>query len=159
MSEVMIALLIIVLGASALASTIATNRRQSASHLRLSVASRLAAELSDWARQGGLQALGPDTATLFGPLGEDEAPDCFAAPCDAADAARFYLHHWQRRLLLEVRGARIVLCDEVAPIGESSPVWSCNAGSAGRKARVIKIGWPEGNDRNPFPPRLILAIA
>ena len=82
--EVTIALLLVSLGASALISNVGSGRLQEVNNARFSAAFRLAAELSDWARLGGLNALAPGPQNPFDLL-EDAGlvPACFSSPCDA----------------------------------------------------------------------------
>jgi len=59
------ALLLVTLSASALISTMVTTRIQMASNARFSAAFRLAVELSDWVRQGGMKVLASGTVDPF----------------------------------------------------------------------------------------------
>ncbi len=157
--EVMIALLLVSLSASALISTMVTTRMQTASNTRFSASFRLAAELSDWVRQGGLKVLASDTENPFDLIDAVvSVPACFSEPCHAEAAALFYLHHWRRRLFLKVPNARVVVCEEDASINSASHRWSCGSSDSSFKARVIKIGWPQGGDNSQFPPRVVLAL-
>lgn len=157
--EVMIALLLVSLSASALISTMVMTRMQTASNTRLLASFRLAAELSDWVRQGGLTVLASDTANPFDLIDEaGSVPACFSEPCPAEAAALFYLHHWRRRLFLKVPNARIVVCEDDTSISLVSRHWSCDSGDSSFKARVIKIGWPQGEDDSQSPPRVVLAL-
>ena len=157
--EVMIALLLVSLSASALISTMVTTRIQTASNTRFSASFRLAAELSDWVRQGGLKVLASDAANPFDLIDEaGSVPACFSEPCHAEAAALFYLHHWRWRLFLKVPNARLVVCEDNALISSASPQWSCNSSDSSFKARVIKIGWPQAGDDSQFPPRVVLAL-
>jgi len=157
--EVMIALLLVSLSASALISTMVKTRMQTASNTRFSASFRLAAELSDWVRQGGLKVLASDTENPFDLIDAVvSVPACFSESCHAEAAALFYLHHWRRRLFLKVPNARVVVCEEDASISSASHHWSCGSGDSSFKARVIKIGWPQGGDNSQFPPRVVLAL-
>jgi prepilin-type N-terminal cleavage/methylation domain-containing protein len=157
--EVMISLLLVSLGASALISNMAASRMQEANTARFSTAFRLAFELSDWVRQGGLSVF---ASGVQNPLELVEAagsvPVCFSASCDAKAAALFYLQNWRRRLLLKVPNARMVICNDSNLISPASPQWSCDSHDSSFKTRVIKIGWPQGRDGKEFPPRLVLAL-
>lgn len=157
--EVMIALLLVSLSASALISTMVTTRMQTASNTRFSTSFRLAAELSDWVRQGGLKVLPSDTENPFDLIdATSSVPACFSESCHAEAAALFYLHHWRRRLFLKVPNARLVVCGENALISSASHQWPCNSSDSSFKAHVIKIGWPQGGDENQFPPRIVLTL-
>lgn len=157
--EVVIALLLVSLSASALISTMVATRMQMASNARFSAAFRLAVELSEWVRQGGIKVLASGTVDPFDLLGQTgSVPACFGEPCHAEAAALFYLHHWRRRLFLKVPNARIVVCEDNTSIGLASHHWSCDSGDSSFKARVIKIGWPQGRDESQFPPRVVLAL-
>ncbi len=161
MTEVMVALLLVMLGASAMISTMAATRSRASSTAKFSAASRLAAELSDWTRQGGLRALSVVTENPFDLVDvSDTALNCFSNSCNAEDAALFYLYHWRRRLLLEVRDARIVVCAGTPATRADDYAWECEQDEPDRNARVIKIGWPQGGRPgvHEFPPRLILAL-
>lgn len=158
----MISLLLIMLAASALMSTMSANRMRALNNVRLSSAYRLATELSDWVRQGGLRTLA-DKENLFEMIENGAAaPVCFSQPCSTEDAAWFYLHHWRHRLLREIPGARIVLCSEVPQTDAAASDWPCQDATASSQSRVIKIGWVEGsrNSRHrELLPRVILALA
>lgn len=157
--EVMIALLLVSLSASALISTMTKSRLQAASNAHLSVAFRLAVELSDWVRQGGMKVLASDTENPFDLIDQaDSVSACFSDPCHAQAAALFYLHHWRRRLLLKVPYARMVVCQDNTLIGQASDHWSCNSSDSSATTRVIKIGWPQDGDGNEFPPRFMLTL-
>ena len=92
--EVMIALLLVSLSASALISTMTKTRLQAASNAHLSVAFRLAVELSDWVWQGGMKVLASDTENPFDLIDQaDFVSACFSDPCHSQAAAIFYLHH------------------------------------------------------------------
>lgn len=157
--EVMIALLLVSLSASALISTMMSNRIQMASNARFLTAFRLAVELSDWVRQGGIKVLASDTKNPFDLLSQtDSVLACFSEPCRAEAAALFYLHDWRRRLLLKVPNARIMVCEDDTSVSSASHRWSCGGGDSTFKVRVIKIGWPRGGDVTEFPPRFVLAL-
>jgi type II secretory pathway pseudopilin PulG len=157
--EAMIALLLVSLSASVLISTAVTTRTQMASNARLSAVFRLAVELSDWVRQGGMKALASDTINPFALLDQQSTvASCFGSPCHAQAAALFYLQSWRRRLFLKVPNARIVVCQDNVSISPSSHHWSCDSGNSSFKVQVIKIGWPQGGDGEKFPPRVVLAL-
>ncbi len=157
--EVMISLLLVSLAASALISNMASSRMQEASNARFSTAFRLAAELSDWARQGGLSVFAPAMQNPFELVdAAGSVPVCFSASCDAKAAALFYLQNWRRRLLLKVPNARMMICNDSALVTPVSPQWSCDSHASSFQTRVIKIGWPQGRDGKEFPPRLVLAL-
>ncbi len=153
------ALLLVTLSASALISTMVTTRIQMASNARFSAAFRLAVELSDWVRQGGMKVLASGTVDPFDLVDQmGSVPACFGAPCHAEAAALFYLHHWRRRLFLKVPNARIVVCEDDISIDSASRQWSCGGGDLSFKARVIKVGWPQAGDIGEFAPRFVLAL-
>lgn len=153
------ALLLVSLSASALISTMVTTRIQMASNARFLAAFRLAVELSDWVRQGGMKVLASGTVNPFDLVGQvDSVPACFDEPCHAEAAALFYLHHWRHRVFLKVPNARIVVCEDNISISPAPHHWSCDGGDSSFKARVIKIGWPQGGNISEFPPRLVLAL-
>jgi prepilin-type N-terminal cleavage/methylation domain-containing protein len=157
--EVMIALLLVSLGASVLISAMMTTRTQMAGNARVLAAFRLAVEFSDWVRQGGMKALASDTENPFDLVSQTDAVlACFGQPCSAEAAALFYLHNWRRRLFLKVPNARIVVCEEDTSVSSTSHHWSCGGGDSSFKARVIKIGWPQGGDISDFPPRFVLVL-
>ena len=159
--EVMVALLLVMLGASTLISTMAAASSRAASNLKFSVAFRLATELSDWTRQGGLRALAADTENPFDLLVASHSElNCFSHSCNAEDAALFYLYQWRRRLLLEVHDARVVICQGVPAARADQYQWECEEAESGSHSRVIKIGWGQGSQPgvHDFPPRLILAL-
>lgn len=158
--EVMIALLLVSLSASALISTMVTTRIQTASNANFSTAFRLSVELSDWVRQGGLKGLASDAVNPFDLIDQvDSVSACFDEPCHAEAAALFYLYDWRRRLALRVPNARVVVCQDNVLISPSSHNWSCGSGDSSVKARVIKIGWPQGSDGSKFPPRFVIALS
>lgn len=157
----MVALLLLMLGASAMISTMAATRSRASSTAKLSAASRLAAELTDWTRQGGLRALATETENPFDLVDASERElNCFSNPCNAEDAALFYLYHWRRRLLLEVRDARIVVCRDRPATRAEEYVWECDAAEHSVTRRVIKIGWAQVGRAglHGFPPRLVVAL-
>ena len=157
--EVMISLLLVSVAANALISSMASSRMQEVSNARFAAAFRLAAELSDWARQGGLSVFASGVQNPFDRIeGSASVPACFSKSCDAQAAALFYLHHWRRRLLLKVPNARVVVCQDNSLIGSAPHHWHCNSNASSLKAQVIKIGWPQGRYDKEFPPRLVLAI-
>jgi type II secretory pathway pseudopilin PulG len=159
--EVMVALLLVMLGASTLISTMAAARSRAASNLKFSVAFRLATELSDWTRQGGLRALAADTENPFDLLVASHSElNCFSNPCRAEEASIFYLYHWRRRLLLQVHDARVVICQGLPAARADQYKWECEEAESGSHSRVIKIGWGQGSQSgvHDFPPRLILAL-
>ena len=158
--EVMIALLLVSLSASALTSTMVTTRMQTASNSNFSTAFRLAVELSDWVRQGGLNGLASETVNPFELIDQtDSVSACFSEPCHAEAAALFYLYDWRRRLSLKVPNARIVVCQGNALNSPISHQWLCDSSDSSVKTRMIKIGWPRGSDGNKFPPRFVLALS
>ena len=157
----MIALLLVMLGGSAMISTMAATRVRATSTAKFSAAFRLAAELSDWTRQGGLRTLVPVTENLFDLVDASATElNCFSSSCTADDAALFYLYHWRRRLLLEVRDARVVVCRDVPATRADQYAWACEEDESNSKSHVIKIGWAQGSRSgvDGFPPRLILAL-
>ena len=157
----MIALLLVMLGSSAIVTTMAESRVRATSTVKFSTAFRLAAELSDWARQGGLRALDPATENPFDLVDALDAElNCFSNSCTAEDAALFYLYHWRRRLLLEVRDARVVICRDLLATRADQYAWDCEEDESNSKSRVIKIGWVQGSrpGLDEFPPRLVLAL-
>ena len=157
--EVTIALLLVSLGASALISNVGSGRLQEVNNARFSAAFRLAAELSDWARLGGLNALAPGPQNPFDLLANaGPVPACFSSPCDARLAALFYLRNWRRRLLLKVPSVRIMICRDSGLINPASYKWACDAGTSANSLRLLKIGWPQSGDGKEFPPRLVLAL-
>ncbi len=157
--EVMIALLLVSLSASALVSTMMATRIQMASNARFLAAFRLAVEFSDWVRQGGIKVLASDAQNPFDLLSQTDAVlACFSEPCTADAAALFYLHDWRRRLLLKVPNARIVVCEDDTSISSASHRWTCGGGDSSFKVRVMKIGWPRSGDISEFPPRFVLAL-
>jgi prepilin-type N-terminal cleavage/methylation domain-containing protein len=158
--EVMIALLLVSLSASALISTMVTTRMQTASNSNFSTAFRLAVELSDWVRQGGLNGLSSETVNPFELIDQtDSVSACFSEPCHAEAAALFYLHDWRRRLSLKVPNARVVVCQDIVLNSPASHNWPCDSGDSSVKTRVIKIGWPQGSDSSKFPPRFVIALS
>ena len=158
--EVMIALLLVSLSASALISTMVTTRVQTVSNANFSTAFRLSVELSDWVRQGGLKVLASDPGNPFDLIDqEDSVSACFVEPCHAEAAALFYLHNWRRRLSLRVPNARVVVCQDIVLISPASYNWLCDSSDSPFKTRVIKIGWPQGSDGSKFPPRFVLALS
>jgi prepilin-type N-terminal cleavage/methylation domain-containing protein len=158
--EVMIALLLVSLSASALISTMVTTRMQTASNSNFSTAFRLAVELSDWVRQGGLNGLSSETVNPFELIDQtDSVSACFSEPCHAEAAALFYLHDWRRRLSLKVPNARVVVCQDIVLNSRVSHNWPCDSGDSSVKTRVIKIGWPQGSDSSKFPPRFVIALS
>ena len=158
--EVMIALLLVSLSAGALISTTVATRMQAESQVRFSAALRLAVELSDWVRQGGMRVL--DSA-LVNPMdlieGVSSVTACFSEPCQAETAAIFYLHHWRSRLFLKVPNARILVCQDNTSISAAPYDWSCDSDGSDHKARVIKIGWPQRGDASDFPPQLVIGLS
>lgn len=157
--EAMIALLLVSLSASALISTVVTTRIQMATNARFSAAFRLAVELSDWVRQGGMKALASDTDDPFDLLDQQSTiASCFSTHCHAKAAAFFYLHGWRRRLYLKVPNARFVVCRDNVLISPSSPHWSCDSGNPSANVHVIKIGWSQIGDSRKSPPRVVLAL-
>lgn len=159
--EVMVALLLVMLGASTLISTMAAARSRAASNIKFSVAFRLATELSEWTRQGGLRALAAETENSFDLLIASHSElNCFSKPCNAEEASIFYLYHWRRRLLLEVHDARVVICQGLPAARANQYKWECEEVESGSHSRVIKIGWGQGSRPgvHNFPPRLILAL-
>lgn len=160
--EVMVAMLLVMLSASALISTMAATRMKATSNAKFSAASRLAIELSNWVRQGGMQALHIRTENPFDHVDTTATvPSCFSDPCSAEDAAIFYLHHWRRRLLLDVPDARIAVCPGVPTTSATASGWSCEEADVDTRSRFIKIGWTQGGklSGSRFPPCLILALA
>lgn len=155
--EVLVALSIVVLGAAALISNNFSARARAIDNVRFLSASRLAAELSDWGRQGGLkrwsdQAINP--LERFDVNGD--APVCFSDPCDAEQAAHFYLRQWRQRLDREVPRARVVVCGQ--PVAAASTDWSCGDNGTDQTMQVIKIGWPSQADPLIRSPRLVFAL-
>jgi type IV pilus assembly protein PilV len=160
LTEVMIALLLVSLSASALISTMVATRIQIASNANFSTAFRLSVELSDWVRQGGLKGLASDAVNPFDLIDQaGSVSACFVEPCHAEAAALFYLYDWRRRLSLRVPNARVVVCQDIALISPASHNWSCDNSDSSVKARVIKIGWPQGSDGRKFPPRFVIALS
>jgi prepilin-type N-terminal cleavage/methylation domain-containing protein len=158
--EVMIALLLVSLSASALISTMVTTRIQTASNANFSTAFRLSVELSDWVRQGGLKVFASDTVNPFDLIDQaDSVSACFDEPCHAEAAALFYLYDWRRRLSLRVPNARVVVCQDILLISTASHHWLCDSSDSSVKTRVIKIGWPQGSDGRKFPPRFVIALS
>lgn len=159
--EVMLALMLIMLAASAMSSTMVAARIRAHNQIALSAAVRLALELSDWNRQGGMRALPADTQNPFDLVdASDAVQDCFSKACTAEDAALFYLHHWRRRLLLEVRDARVLVCRGIPAPRIADEVWVCDDTDPGQRSRVIKIGWAQNGGVSGLAsaPRLVLAL-
>jgi hypothetical protein len=90
---------------------------------------------------------------------EDSVAACFSEPCHAEAAALFYLYDWRRRLSLGVPNARVVVCQDIVLISAPSHHWLCDSSDSSVKARVIKIGWPQGSDGKKFPPRFVIALS
>ena len=76
----------------------------------------------------------------------------------SALAAEFYLWHWQRRLLSDLPGARVVLCRD----GKAwdSPVfqWSCPSVEDESSPWVLKLGWPDRRGAVNFYPSIVLNV-
>ncbi len=111
MVEVVITLLLIVTAAGGLVRA-SMHVRSTASQATVQQAAwRLASELAEWLRLRGDHPLGTlpeDPASLLvTPAG---AGDCYRRACAAAEAARFFLHDWYRRLRARLPGFRLMVC-------------------------------------------------
>lgn len=153
--EVLVAFSLVLLGAAAMMTTAVTTRAKSIDNAQFLSASRLAAELSDWSRQGGLKVF---TDRMINPFDDIDTDDtlrrCFSEICNAEQAARFYLHQWRQRLAGAVRDVRLVVCSQSVPASAADEGWSCEDNHGDKKARVLKIGWPAQGDPRARLPRL-----
>ncbi len=137
--EVMVTLLLIVTAAAGLVRSCA-HVRATASHAASQQAAwRLTSELAEWLRLRGDQPLGPlpeDPASLIAaPAGTG---DCYRSACTPADAARFFLHDWYRRLRERLPGVRLMIC--AGGPAESRPSGQSGAACAGQ-ARAEGVVW------------------
>lgn len=154
LSETMVSLaLVAVVGVLVIRSS-GANAVVSAQAVATVSAARLAAELSDWTRRGGLRALGVAADQALAEV--QAAAPCHAGLCDATQGARHYLFRWHTRLLDTVSGARVVLCVDQLPVGPAAGSdWTCD--SAGGQA-VLKLGWPPYPGSVGWRPALAIAL-
>jgi len=162
LTEVMVSLLLVMLGASAVISTMAVTRTEGQRAQRNFLPSFVWL-LNCRTGQGrvAMRAFAVGTENPFDLVdASDTVQDCFSHPCNAEDAALFYLHHWRRRLLLEVRDAHIVICWGMPATRADDFAWGCEEADPNSKSRVIKIGWDQGSGVGPHgsAPRIIFAL-
>ena len=157
--EVMVSLVVIT--TSTLAMAFITSHSQVA--IRVAVkehsARRLSVEMATWLRAGGAHSLSGKSMNLLQPVKTLAAPlDCYQSACTASDAAEFYLWHWQRRLVSDLPGARVVLCRD----GKAwdSPVfqWPCPSVEDESSPWVLKLGWPDRRGAVNFYPSIVLNV-
>lgn len=159
--EVLVALLIVVLGAAGAARLHARALGVAREAARLSDAVQLANAMgarmrANRAVMAGDDALNPYLHLDTGSGSVPAAAPCFAAGCDAWALARFDLAETAAELAVRLPGGRLAACrDGGAPDAASGLVsWSCD-GASGAPV-VIKIGWHAAGV--PYQPRVLLAL-
>lgn len=153
LAETMVALLIVAMASMLVVRDSGANavvRAQWAAKVR---AARLAAELADWTRRGGEQALGMPLAQALVDASQP-ALLCHDGTCDAAQGAWHHLFVWQTRLRRAVPGARVVICIDDPPT-TATAAWACDPAG---QATVLKLGWPSYLGAHAVRPMLAIEL-
>ena len=157
--EVMVSLVVIT--TSTLAMAFITSHAQVV--IRVAVkehaARRLSVEMATWLRAGGAHSLSGISMNLLQRIQNLDAPlDCYQSACAASDAAEFYLWHWQRRLLSDLPGARVVLCRDGKAWDSAVFQWPCPSVEDESSPWVLKLGWPDRRGAVNFYPSIVLNV-
>ena len=112
--EVMVTLMLVACAAAGTARTCVHTRSTASQAAAQQMAWRLASELAEWLLLRGDRPLGElpeDPASLID--AHSFSSDCYSSACLPADAARFFLHDWYRRLRTRLPDVRLMLCHGV----------------------------------------------
>jgi type IV pilus assembly protein PilV len=161
--EVLVALVVVALGAAGAAGLHARALQATREAARLSDAVQVANALAARMRANRAVMDGDDGANPYlhydtgaGAGGAQPAAPCFAAGCDAPALARFDLSETAADLAARLPGGRIAACrDGATPDAATGlPAWNCDGAS--EAAVVVKVGWrtPGAPDR----PRVVLPL-
>lgn len=120
---------------------------------------RLGVEMAAWLRAGGRQSLSYSSTNLLQRVQSLATPlDCYRTSCTASDASDFYLWHWRRRLLIDLPGARVVLCRDGKAWESIVFQWSCPSVKDESSPWVLKLGWPDRPGSVNFYPSIVLTV-
>ena len=149
--EVLVALLLLALGALGAGATMLTARRAGLQSALASHATQLAAQAGESMRANLPAMAAPDAVNPYlqldydvlaeGPPATAPSSDCSAGPCDSAALAATDLAALRRALYEQYPLGRIKICRDGAwwdPLAEALR-WECD-GAAGAPV-VVKIGW------------------
>lgn len=149
--EVLVALLVLALGALGAGATMLNARRAGQQSMLASHAVHLASRASESMRANAPAMAAPDAynpylqldydALADGPPAPASAPDCSAASCDSAALAAADLAAWRGELFEHYRQGRMKICRDSAwwdPLAAALR-WECDG--AASAPVVVKIGW------------------
>lgn len=144
--EVLVAVVVLSFGVLGVVGLQAASLQANKQAKYQSAAVRLGRELGDMMR--GNPTIATQTSASANPYLVDfsgvvvaTATDCSAAICATPlDVANFEMSDWLRRAVIDLPGARVVVCPDDAPYDASGvPRWTCAGSTKG--IFVIKIGW------------------
>lgn len=170
--EVLIALLVLALGALGASSLILQARRAGQQSSLLSAAVQLAARTGDAMRANAFAAAAADAANPYLLLDYDavadgpppDPADCSATTCDSAALADADLATLRRTLFEHFPLGRIKICRDGAAFDSATKAlrWQCDG--AGSAPAVVKIGWRQrvaesGDPAGGAPVMIALPVA
>lgn len=153
LGEAMLALMIVAVIGLHIVETSAIHVARHAQATAKLAATRLAAELSEWVRRQGLQALGVPASEMLAASALSAAP-CHGGDCDAQQGAHHFLAQWRARLLRAVPDARAEVCLDRPP-AQSALGWACDPNGS---VSVLKLGWPPYRGATDFGPVLAVVL-
>ena len=137
--EVMVTLMLVACAAASMVRVCMHVRATASQVATQQMAWRLASELAEWLRLRGDRPLGElpeDPASVIDAYAN--LSDCYSTACLPADAARFFLHDWYRRLRTRVPDVRLVLCHGLP--GKTPTASQSDSPCAGR-SRSDEVVW------------------
>lgn len=149
--EVLVALLVLAVGALGAGAMLLQARRAAQQSSRLSAAVQLAARAAESMRANRVASAVADSANPYlqldydaladGPPAGADADDCSAAACDSAALAAADLAGLRQNLYTHYSLGRIKICRDSAWWNAASATmrWECNGAAAAPV--VVKIGW------------------
>jgi type IV pilus assembly protein PilV len=149
--EVLVALLILAIGASGIITMQMHAMRMSQESGFLLSASQLATELAERMHEHSAENyLFAFSTAADGTADANMATDCYHTACSPSMLASFTLNDWQTTLQHRLPKARATVCrDHVSTNTDAPPRWDCDQQPG--SALVIKIGWATRSHSSEAP--------
>ena len=159
--EVMVSLFIATVTVLAMAMIAGHSQKEARAIAKEHSAWSLGVEMAEWLRTGAAQPQSHLSTTFFERVQRlAAAPDCYKLPCAATEAADFYAWHWYQRLLIDVSGARVVLCrdGQAWQLSVRAFRWSCPANLDESSLWVLKLGWSDDRGSDHGYPSIVIPV-
>jgi type IV pilus assembly protein PilV len=144
--EVLIALIVLSLGALGLAGLQALSLQLSRSANQQAQAVQLAREYSELLRNNpavaSLSQGNPYLLAASDTVTGQATQDCSRSHCSANQLAHWEAYEWQNRVFNTLPSARLAVCFDVQPYDANGQAqWTCTDHGAADAAIAIKLGW------------------